>query len=173
MKNQQFILMVSLCVFTHIVRTFYEILKHRKLLKPDKLSFIVIFFNMFLLWASWFLLCFSDSSAVYLPFIIRYVGMLLVGAGVIIFLTALFTIKTLETYTGELITTGIYSGIRHPMYLGFILWSLGLPVFFGAVYSFIISIPFTLNILFWRHLEEIELISRFEGYLSYRKKTYF
>jgi protein-S-isoprenylcysteine O-methyltransferase Ste14 len=173
MKNQQFIIMVSLCVFTHIVRTIYEILKHKKIIVPDKLSFIVIFFNMFLLWTSWFLLGLSDPSALYVPATVGYLGLALVVAGVIIFLTALFTIKTLEIYTGDLITTGIYSKIRHPMYLAFLLWLIGLPAFFEAVYSLLIAVPFSANVLYWRHLEEVELINRFADYKSYRLKTYF
>jgi protein-S-isoprenylcysteine O-methyltransferase Ste14 len=42
------------------------------------------------------------------------------GIGVIVFLTGLLTIKTQESYEGDLIRTGIYSIIRHPMYLGLI-----------------------------------------------------
>jgi protein-S-isoprenylcysteine O-methyltransferase Ste14 len=85
----------------------------------------------------------------------------------------LFTIKTLESYEGDLITTGIYSKIRHPMYLGFILWSIGFPIFFGALFSFILSFLFIGNILFWRYLEEKELIERFADYQEYKKTTIF
>ncbi len=93
--------------------------------------------------------------------------------GIIVFLIALFTIKTLECYEGDLITKGIYSKIRHPMYLGFILWLIGGPIFFGAVFSFILSFLFIANILFWRYLEEKELEKRFFSYLDYKKMTIF
>jgi protein-S-isoprenylcysteine O-methyltransferase Ste14 len=93
--------------------------------------------------------------------------------GVIVFLTALFTIKTLESYEGDLITKGIYSKIRHPMYLGFILWLIGAPLFFGAVFSSILSLIFIANILFWRFLEEKELNKRFTFYTEYKKTTLF
>jgi protein-S-isoprenylcysteine O-methyltransferase Ste14 len=128
---------------------------------------------MILLWTSWFLLCSFDKSIIDLPPLIHYLGIVLVITGVIIFLIALFTIKTLETYEGSLIINGIYSRIRHPMYLGFVFWLIGLPIFYGAVYSFIISIPFVINVLFWRHLEEIELVNRFSDYESYKRKTIF
>ena len=173
MNNRLFILLVLFCLFTHIIRTIYEILKHKKILKPDRLSFTVMFLNMVLLWTSWFVLCRLDKSVIYLPGIISWFGIILVVAGVILFLVALFTIKTLETFKGDLITYGIYSKIRHPMYLGFLFWSIGSPVFDGALYSFILAILFSINVLYWRHLEEIELVNRFPGYISYKAKTIF
>ena len=173
MDNQLFPIFVSLCILTHIVRFTYEILKHKKIINPGRLSFIIIFTNMLLLWTSWFLLCRLDPSIIFLPPIINYFGISLVLLGIIVFLVALFTIKTLETYEGNLITNGIYSRIRHPMYLGFLLWLLGLPVFYGGIYSFLLAIPFAANILIWRHLEELELEKRFDDYKFYKKKTLF
>jgi protein-S-isoprenylcysteine O-methyltransferase Ste14 len=108
-----------------------------------------------------------------LPGIIKYLGVLIVGIGIIVFFIALFTIKTLESYHGNLITKGIYSKIRHPMYLAFILWLIGFPIFFGALFSFILSKVFIANILFWRYLEEKELEKRFLSYMDYKKTTIF
>lgn len=173
MKNQSFILLVSLCVITHIVRTVYEILKHKNKLVPSKLSFVIVFSNMVVLWISWIVLCSADIYRIKLPDIVNYLGLFLFLIGVIIFLTALFTIKTLETYDGDLITKGVYSKIRHPMYLGFILWSIGFPIYYGAMSSFILSFVFITNILFWRYLEEIELDKRFPDYKQYKTKTLF
>ena len=173
MKNQSFILLVSLCIITHIVRTVYEILKHKNKLVPSKLSFVIVFSNMVVLWISWIVLCSADIYRIKLPDIVNYLGLFLFLIGVIIFLTALFTIKTLETYDGDLITKGVYSKIRHPMYLGFILWSIGFPIYYGAMSSFILSFVFITNILFWRYLEEIELDKRFPDYKQYKTKTLF
>jgi protein-S-isoprenylcysteine O-methyltransferase Ste14 len=173
MNNRIFFPLVALCIITHIVRFIYEILKNKKIIKASRLSFIIIFTNMFLLWTSWFLLCRLDPSATNLGPIIQYFGISLAVIGLIIFLTALFTIKTLETYEGDLITKGIYSRIRHPMYLGFLFWLIGFPLFHGGVYSYILVIPFTINVLFWRHLEELELDKRFPDYKLYKLKTYF
>jgi protein-S-isoprenylcysteine O-methyltransferase Ste14 len=128
---------------------------------------------MLLLWVSWFLLCKNDICKIDLPSFISYLGLMLSVLGVIIFLTALFTIKTLESYEGDLITSGIYSIVRHPMYLGFLLWLIGFPLIYGAFYSMIVSIIFICNILFWRHLEENELSDRFPAYPDYKKKTIF
>jgi protein-S-isoprenylcysteine O-methyltransferase Ste14 len=173
MGNKLFFALVTVCIITHIIRTIYEILKYKQILKPGKLSFKFMFTNMMLLWVSWFLLCSLDISRVGIPLIVRYMGILLSGVGVILFLTALITIKTLESYEGELITTGIYSKIRHPMYLGFILWLIGFPVYFGALFSLALSLLFIVNILFWKYLEELELEKRFPAYPDYKKKTIF
>jgi protein-S-isoprenylcysteine O-methyltransferase Ste14 len=173
MNTEMFFVLAAVSAITHIVRSLYEILKHKKILKPSKLSFAIIFINMGLLWTSWFALCSLDLYRMNLPGIIRYLGVSLVGIGIIVFFIALFTIKNLESYQGDLITKGIYSRIRHPMYLGFILWLIGFPVFFGGLFSFILSFVFIANILFWRYLEEKELEKRFLSYMDYKKTTIF
>jgi protein-S-isoprenylcysteine O-methyltransferase Ste14 len=173
MENNLFFILVIICFFSHIVRFVYEILKHKKKITPNKLSFVIVFTDMFLLWTSWFYLCSKDPFKINLPEIARYLGLLFAGFGLVIFLIALFTIKTLESYDGELITKGVYSKIRHPMYFSFILWCLGFPIFCDALFSLILSFLFIANILFWRYLEEKELEERFVSYKEYKKKTIF
>jgi protein-S-isoprenylcysteine O-methyltransferase Ste14 len=173
MRNDFFFALAIVCTITHIIRFIYEILKHKQALKPGKLSFTVIFINMIVLWSSWVLLCRFDIYKVNFPDIVRFTGISLSGLGVIIFFTGLLTIKTLESYDGDLITTGIYSIIRHPMYLAFILWLIGFPVCFGSAFSMILSLPFIVNILYWRFLEEKELKNRFPAYTDYKKSTIF
>lgn len=160
-------------MITHIVRAVYEILKHKQLLKPGKLSFVIIFTNMAILWMSWFALCSQDIYRIHYAGVYHYLGLLLAIMGALAFFTALFTIKTLESYDGDLITKGIYSKIRHPMYLGFICWLIGFPIIFGALFSFFLSLLFIANVLFWRSLEEIELGKRFPSYSEYKKTTLF
>lgn len=173
MKKELFIIAVLICILTHIIRVVYEILKHKKRLTANKLTFVIIFTNMLLLWMSWFALCEFDINKIEIANVIRYAGIALAGSGVVIFLTALFTIKSLESYEGDLITTGIYSTIRHPMYLAFILWIIGLPVYYEARTALSLSLLFIANILFWRYLEEKELEKRFPAYKEYRKRTLF
>jgi len=173
MKKELFIILVIACIITHIVRTVYEILKHKKMIRADQLSFVIMLVNMLILWASWFGLCTIDVSSIVLPGAIRIFGILLVVMGFVTFLSGLVTIKTLESYEGDLITKGIYAKIRHPMYFGFILWLIGMPLYFGGLYSFALCIVCIANILFWRYLEELELASRFPAYKEYKKKTIF
>lgn len=173
MDNKLFITWIIICFCTHLIRSIYEVLKHKKVLKPDNITFVIVFVNMLLLWGSWFAACLTDIHKIELHSIVHYAGISLVGIGILIFLISLSTIKTLESYEGDLITKGIYSLIRHPMYLGFIFWLIGLPVFFGSVWSMLISLVFIINVLFWRYLEEKELLQRFPQYREYRKKTWF
>jgi len=173
MKKEHFFILIAVCMIAHILRTVYEILKHKKILKPNNLSFIIVLINMLLLWATWFALCSLDIYKITLPDIIRYLGISFVGLGIIVFLTGLLTIKSLESYEGDLITRGIYSKIRHPMYFGFILWLIGMPIFYGGLLSFALCILFIANVLFWRYLEEKELVNRFSAYKDYKKKTIF
>lgn len=173
MENMSFILLVLLCFLTHVIRTVYEVLKHKKKLEPTRLTFIIIFLNMAILWICWIALCSKDIYKIILPLFIQYLGLLVCIIGLLFFITALFTIKTLETYEGNLITKGIYSKIRHPMYLAFIMWLIGFPVYFGAVYSLIIAFLFIGNVLYWRYLEEIELDIRFKEYKVYKNRTLF
>jgi protein-S-isoprenylcysteine O-methyltransferase Ste14 len=173
MKKELFLILVILCIVTHIIRAIYEILKHKKRIKATRISFIIVFTNMLLLWASWFGLCILDTNKIELPDIIRYFGIFLVVLGILVFLTGLLTIKALESYDGDLMTRGIYSKMRHPMYLGFILWLIGMPVYCGGLISFALCIVFIVNVLFWRHLEEKELENRFPAYMEYKKTTIF
>jgi len=173
MNKELFFGLVGICATTHIIRSIYEILKHKKVLEPNKLSFVIMFINMLILWGTWFALCSLDIYRINLPAVIRYFCLILCCFGIISFLMGLYTIKTLESYKGDLITKGIYSKIRHPMYLGFILWLIGFPIFFGALFSLIISFLFIGNVLFWRYLEEKELLERFPTYSAYKKTTLF
>jgi len=173
MKKELFFTLVIVCIITHIIRLVYEILKHKQALKAGTLSFVIIFTNMIILWLSWVLLCRYDIYKIELPGIVRYAGISLAAIGMFVFLAGLFTIKTLESYDGDLITKGIYSIIRHPMYTGFILWLIGFPIFFEGYFSMILALLFIANILFWRYLEEKELEKRFTAYSDYRKSTIF
>ncbi len=82
--------------------------------------------------------------------------------------------RTIEVVVGQkVITTGPYSIIRHPMYLGFLVMILLTPIALGswwAVPVFLLYIP----ILVWRILnEEKVLLKDLPGYREYcQKKRY-
>ena len=173
MGENIFLIAVIVCIICNIIRFFYEILKDKKIIQANQFTLVIIFTNMALLWVSWGVLCFNDMHRIALPGMIRYVGISLVGIGLVAFLMALFIMKTFESYEGDLITKGIFSITRHPMYVGFILWLIGLPVFFGALYAFILAFVFIANVLYWRYLEEKELVERFPSYMDYKQTTLF
>jgi len=73
----------------------------------------------------------------------------------------------------RLITSGIYSSIRHPAYLGFLCLLIGFPVCFGSIAGFGCTIVLGIPSLLYRiHIEEIALLRWFgEDYRLYQKKT--
>jgi len=72
----------------------------------------------------------------------------------------------------KLITSGPYHLIRHPIYLGGILFGLSIPMISDSLYGFVIMlipIPIVLHRI---RIEEKVLVSRFgQEYLEYARKT--
>ncbi len=71
----------------------------------------------------------------------------------------------------KVISTGIYSIIRHPMYLGGTLLMLGAPLLLGSVYGLLLGILLTITLYFRTFGEEKMLIQELEGYPEYMKKV--
>jgi protein-S-isoprenylcysteine O-methyltransferase Ste14 len=132
-----------------------------------------MFLNMSLLWITWFSMCESDPFSFSLPAPVRYSGMALFVVGLLLFVLTLIKLKTLENYTGELVQDGIFSKIRHPMYLGFVFWIIGYAVFMQAGLSLLSALLWIANILFWCHMEERQLARRYSHYSAYKKKRCF
>ena len=71
----------------------------------------------------------------------------------------------------HVITTGVYSFVRHPLYLGCMLLMFGAPLLVGSVYGLIISFIGTL-VLAGRIIgEEKMMIEELEGYKEYKNKV--
>jgi protein-S-isoprenylcysteine O-methyltransferase Ste14 len=156
------------------IRTSYELLKKTSKIKSEnKIFFIIVLIAMILLWASWFGMCAIDPYSMDLPDTIRTIGLILLLAGLALAFTALFQLRGVENID-HLVTTGLFSLIRHPMYTGFILWIVGWSVYHGAAISLVAGIVGIANIVFWGRLEEQRLRSLYgERYLQYRGQTLF
>jgi protein-S-isoprenylcysteine O-methyltransferase Ste14 len=172
--NNDYLLFLSLYLSCLIVRTGYELLKKAGKVNPkSRLVFAVIFTVMCLLWVSWFSLCPLDPFRFALPSIIQVMalGVVIVGLGLAI--GGVLQLRGLENIS-RLVTTGLYSKLRHPIYTGFILWILGWSVYHGAVVSLIVGCVGIGDILYWRRLEEMNLESQYrEVYFKYRLGTWF
>lgn len=174
MNNKLFLLLIILFLVTNIVRLVYEVLKYRKQIVTNRIIYICIFFDMIIMFISWYILCSIDNSFIHIPKILQLFGLLLFLLGILLVIISRAELRTFETQSGsQLITDGIYSKFRHPMYLGFLFWAIGLPLYNGVLYSLILSLPFSLNILFWRYIEEKELINKFPEYKKYKETTLF
>ena len=72
---------------------------------------------------------------------------------------------------GNLITSGIYSFIRHPMYYSLILISFGVFIIKLSFYYLCLTITLTLIIKIKIILEEQYLNKKFKNYLFYKNKV--
>lgn len=74
----------------------------------------------------------------------------------------------------QLITTGLYSVVRHPQYLGIALWALGFTFYARRVIDFIAWITLVFLYLFMAEREERKLHRKFgKEYLKYKKRVPF
>jgi len=72
----------------------------------------------------------------------------------------------------KLVTTGIYSHIRHPLYLGEITRNLGFAVLFSSLYGFVIMVIANIFLVIRIQTEEKMLVSEFGAeYEQYKKRT--
>lgn len=172
--NYEYLFFLGLYMAGLITRTGYEILKKRgRVDRGSKVVFACVFAAMSLMWMSWFGMCPLDPLQFPLPEILRRVGLGVLVAGVGLVIGAFFQLRGLENIA-HLVTSGLFSKIRHPMYTGFILLILGWAVYHSAAVSLAAGLAGIGNILYWRRLEEEELESRYgEVYREYRKGTWF
>jgi protein-S-isoprenylcysteine O-methyltransferase Ste14 len=128
--------------------------------------------NMAVLWAAWFSMNFWDPIRATLPAWLRYAGLLLFVAGISLFVFGDIAMRGL-TSGKKLVTTGIFSKIRHPVYLGFVLWVIGFPVFMQGMLTLASAAIWISFFLYWKHLEECELERKYPEYGNYKKRTWF
>jgi protein-S-isoprenylcysteine O-methyltransferase Ste14 len=172
--NTEYLILFLICLICHLFRSLYEILKYKNKVSPaNKIVFAFVFINMCLLWMSWFMMSEVDPIKFVIPFWLRITGLVFFIIGVFLFIYTVVKLKTLDDYKGELVQDGLFSIIRHPMYLGFIFWIVGYSVFQQSKYTLITSIIWLLNILFWRYIEEKQLDRKYLNFKEYKKKTIF
>ncbi len=172
--NTTFFIFLVLCLFGTTIRTGYEILKKADGLDPrNKVIFSVVFAGMILLLTSWLFLGPNDPWQLRLPTIVHWLGLVLVAIGLILAFGGLIQLRGLENID-HLVTNGLYSKFRHPMYTGFVLWISGWILFFGAGVSLLAGVFCICNILYWRHLEELKMTADYgEEYRSYQLRSWF
>ncbi len=109
--------------------------------------------------------------------IFSFLGFIIIIIGSIIILLAIKDLgSNLSPFPrpiakGNLITSGIYSFIRHPMYYSLILISLGIFIIKLSFYYLCLTITLTLVINFKIILEEKYLNKKFKNYFSYKEKV--
>ncbi len=166
-----FLTVFLVCLATRMTYEFFK--KAGRVDLKNKFLFGVIFTAMCLLWISWFSMCPLDPGRIDLPAVAHWAGLAITLTGLGLAVGALIQLKGLEDID-HLVTTGLFSKLRHPMYTGFICWIVGWSVYHGATISFAVGIAGIACILYWRHLEEVALASYYgDRYTEYRRTTWF
>lgn len=69
------------------------------------------------------------------------------------------------------VSTGVYSVIRHPGYTSIIIWAISIPLLIGAIYTLIPSGAIIIIIFVRTYLEDRMLRKELEGYQEYSNKV--
>jgi len=72
---------------------------------------------------------------------------------------------------GNLITTGVYRFVRHPIYTGVILLALGYGLFSDSLFRLVISAILFMFFYFKSAYEEKLLLEKYPGYAVYKQRT--
>jgi protein-S-isoprenylcysteine O-methyltransferase Ste14 len=72
---------------------------------------------------------------------------------------------------GELVTTGIYQLVRHPLYSGVILGCLGMTIFWESVSHLILTIVLLIFLDIKARKEEVFLMEKYVNYSEYQQRV--
>ena len=102
----------------------------------------------------------------------KILGGLIFIFGLLIIGGAFFQIMKAKKEAWKLRTSGLYGVIRHPMYLGDILWALGWSIMFNALYGLILTFLWFFLRYSLAIFEEEKLIEKYgETYKNYMQKV--
>ena len=112
-----------------------------------------------------------------LPEFIQFILLPFIVAGIAIIFISLFQLnKNLSPFpspkeNSELVTTGLFSKMRHPIYSGILLLAFSLALYQNSGFKILIS--FVLSILFYfkTGYEEKQLSLKFPEYKNYKMNT--
>lgn len=98
--------------------------------------------------------------------ILRYYSLILLGKN--------FSRNVEVDQEQELVSTGTYKYVRHPLYLGLFLLVIAIPLYVGNIYLFLISIVLMFKVINIRIEEEEEAMEKIIGarYVRWKNKRY-
>jgi protein-S-isoprenylcysteine O-methyltransferase Ste14 len=112
-----------------------------------------------------------------LPLIFRWIALGVGLCGILILLLALLHLnRNLTPFptpkaNAQLITSGLYQYVRHPIYSGILAIVFGFGMYQGNFFKIIVSFLLLGLFYFKTEFEETLLAKKFENYDTYRRKT--
>jgi len=80
--------------------------------------------------------------------------------------------RTIEVQAGQqVVDTGLYGVVRHPMYLATLLLFLAMPLVLGSWVALLVMLPYPAMIILRIRNEEEVLLRELAGYAAYRQKV--
>ena len=160
------------CFLSYALRLATHIYMNKK--GADILPFSVILSFTFLGYIGWGYWSAGDPVKMNIPSAISIpIGIVCAAIGLGLFVYS----ETKKHGVGEeeeLVTTGIYSKIRHPMYIGLVLMHFGYPFVFKSFVTCLSTILWLGFILAWKYFEEKNIERRFgQKYIDYKNQTWF
>jgi protein-S-isoprenylcysteine O-methyltransferase Ste14 len=181
------IIFLLMCFSTLLYLYFYdpELLKERfgSPIQPSQKSWdkvlLLVFFIDFLVW---FAIMPLDAKRFHwspaFPFWLKATGTVLLVISIVIVFEALRentfaapVVKMQKERGQTVISTGMYSVVRHPMYAGALLLFVASPLLLGSVWGLIMSLILIVTIAVRSIGEEAMLKQELEGYRDYVKKV--
>jgi protein-S-isoprenylcysteine O-methyltransferase Ste14 len=108
---------------------------------------------------------------------IKYVGWTLELVGFVIVILGFrglgpsLTANPVPLKTGKLVTKGIYHRVRHPIYLGLILATLGIVLVNGSLTQFVFWLPLVILLVLKIRFEEALLANKYPDYKKYKEQV--
>ena len=152
-------------------RDVYEVLRSRdKVGESGPVGWAMVV-AMCLFFTGWFATGPKDPCDLELPAAARWTGLGLFVVGCLFVASAVVTLRAVHD-TRELVTAGPFRWFRHPMYVGFVLWFVGWPVFWAAPVCAGFSAAAIVSVLGWARVEDRNLERRFgEAFRAWRERT--
>ncbi len=170
-----FIAAFIICLVGYVVHTFGHLSEHSEnKLRSSRIFEMFMMIIVFSGWFGWIYMIYSDPAKINLPgYIILPIGSILTVLGIGIFVSARLIRKGFRE-EDKLITTGVYSLFRYPLYIGVILLHVGIPIVFNSLLTLLSSVIWIAIIIIWMKIDETTL-GRIYGkeYEEYKRRTFF